>query len=120
MTDALAAADALLVETVYNERKRRGWSMRRCALAGSLSVQQWSQFEMGRQPCTEMMRLAVARAFDWDELWPIITLVDVDAMLREIDDAMARMKQARARVLELRRRLRGLGVAAPTQATDRV
>lgn len=108
-----------LVEMVQAERKRRGWSIRRSAEAGGLSAQHWSQFEMGRQPCTDKVRLAVAKAFDWDEYWPA-DASDIDSMQAALDEALANLEATRQYILELRRRIRGLGGSAPTQATQRV
>lgn len=58
-----------LHEHVRNERKRRGWSVRRAATAGGISNTTWGTFEAAGQ-VTDTVRVGVAQAFGWPTTWP--------------------------------------------------
>lgn len=110
--------------SVQAERRARGWSVRRAALAGNVSNTTWGNYE-GGGPLTNRMREAVQRAFGWPGTWPEIpvrTIHSSDAEeLRELIAAQAlQLEQLIARVEDLDAELRllrlAVGRAAPGSA----
>ena len=105
--------EAVARERVIAERRRRGWSQRRAAVAGGVSNTLWNDFEGGRVPTdgsrAPTMRHAVADAFGWDLDWPenppAALVQPSSAAVRQVaEDAvslvMATMTDGKADILE--------------------
>lgn len=59
-----------LRKRVANERRIRGWSVRKAAQLGRISNSTWGGWENGALELGDAMRIAVATAFDWEPTWP--------------------------------------------------
>lgn len=60
-------------ERVIAERRRRGWSQRRAAVAAGVANTHWANYErgdVGLDGTRQSMRTAVADAFGWELDWP--------------------------------------------------
>ena len=69
----MSADEAAARERVVAERRRRGWSQRRAAVAAGVSNTYWNDYESGKVPVDGIrnpIRQAVADAFGWPLDWP--------------------------------------------------
>ncbi len=101
-----------LADKVRLERVRRGWSVRKCASLGEISNTWWAKFEEGKQPLSEAITLAVAKAFDWEMDWATQPgAVDVDvlaAVAQQVRTSAAEVGSLRGAVRSLEGELRRL------------
>lgn len=82
-------------EKVLQERRKRGWSVRRAAGAGHISNTTWGRYEAGDLELSGAIHNAIAVAFGWPHDWPDREVPDWDAA---VEDATAEVTAALERL----------------------
>lgn len=65
-------------DKVLRERRKRGWSVRKAAIAGHISNTTWGRYESGELELSGAIRNAIAVAFGWPSDWPDRDVPDWD------------------------------------------
>lgn len=70
-------------DKVLRERRKRGWSVRKAAIAGHISNTTWGRYESGELELSGAIRNAIAVAFGWPSDWPDRDVPDWDHAVQD-------------------------------------